>query len=112
MVKLISFGTSILFHGDHFLALVGMGKKFIDAMHGNPVDLKSRSAREFHSQVMLGICFFLNNVCYKVLNDLRRKAEQGVTIHDMEESLESNYHGLREHSKDQPLIRIVRSSIF
>ena len=98
------------FHGDHFLALVGMGKQFIDAMHGFPVDLKSRSAREFHKQVMLGICFFLNNVCYKVLNDLRRKAEQGVTIHDMEESLESNY-GLREHSKDQPLIRIVRTKV-
>ena len=99
------------FHGDHFLALVGMGKQFIDAMHGFPVDLKSRSAREFHSQVMLGICFFLNNVCYKVLNDLRRKAEQGVTIHDMEESLESNYHGLCEHMKDRPHISTVSTKV-
>ncbi|RCV39980.1 hypothetical protein SETIT_9G015000v2 [Setaria italica] len=65
------------FHGDHFLALVATGKQFIDALHGNLVDLKSRSAREFHSQVMLGICFFLNNVCYKVLTDLRQKAEHG-----------------------------------
>nr|TKV90227.1 hypothetical protein SEVIR_9G015100v2 [Setaria viridis] len=74
------------FHGDRFLALVATGKQFIDALHGNLVDLKSRSAREFHSQVMLGICFFLNNVCYKVLTDLRQKAEHGVAIHDIEES--------------------------
>ncbi|PUZ36114.1 hypothetical protein GQ55_9G013300 [Panicum hallii var. hallii] len=94
------------FHGDHFLALVGMGKQFIDAMHGNPVGLKSRSARELHRQVMLGMCFFLNNVCYKVLNDLRQKAEQGVTIHDMEESLKSSYHVLREHMKDRPHISL------
>ncbi|CAM0146638.1 unnamed protein product [Urochloa decumbens] len=91
------------FHGDHFLALVGMGKQVIDAMHVNPVDLKSRSAREFHNQVILGICFFLNNVCYKILNDLRQKAEQGVAIHDMEESPDSSYHVLiHQHMKDQP----------
>nr|XP_034574784.1 uncharacterized protein LOC117838746 [Setaria viridis] len=89
------------FHGDRFLALVATGKQFIDALHGNLVDLKSRSAREFHSQVMLGICFFLNNVCYKVLTDLRQKAEHGVAIHDIEESPSSNYHVLPQHMKDR-----------
>uniref|UniRef100_K4AJY7 RRM domain-containing protein n=1 Tax=Setaria italica TaxID=4555 RepID=K4AJY7_SETIT len=102
------------FHGDHFLALVATGKQFIDALHGNLVDLKSRSAREFHSQVMLGICFFLNNVCYKVLTDLRQKAEHGVAIHDIEESPkspDSNYHVLRRYMKDRHHISTVSTKI-
>ncbi|OEL31606.1 hypothetical protein BAE44_0007376 [Dichanthelium oligosanthes] len=91
------------FHGDNFTALVAMGKQFIDAMHGNPVDLKSGSAREFHKQVFAGICFILSNVCYKVLNDLRQKA---MAIHhrDVEESPDSNYLVLRQYVKDQPHI--------
>lgn len=89
------------FHDDIFLALVGMGKQFIDAIHGNPIDLNSTSsAREFHRQVIFGICFLLNNVCYKFLNDLRIKAEKGLTIHDMKESPESNYH-LLQYMKNQ-----------
>jgi hypothetical protein len=91
------------FHGDHFLALVAAGKQFIDALHGNPVvDLKPRSAREFHNQVVMGICFFLDNVCYKVLDDIRQKAdEQGAAVHDMEKSPDSNRHVLRQHMEDQ-----------
>ncbi|KAF8708760.1 hypothetical protein HU200_030147 [Digitaria exilis] len=87
------------FHGDNFLALVGLGKQFIDAIHGNPVGLKSTSsAREFHGQVIFGICFLLNNVCYKVLHDLRRKVEQGLAIiNDMEES-----PNLLQYMKNQP----------
>ncbi|KAJ1292744.1 hypothetical protein BS78_01G013800 [Paspalum vaginatum] len=70
------------FHGDHFLALVAMGKQFIDAMHTNLVDLRSRSTNEFQEEVISRICFFLKNVCYEVLRDLREKDEPVLAVHD------------------------------
>jgi hypothetical protein len=80
------------FHGNMFLDIADMGKQFIDAMHGNPSGLKSKSTSKFHEEVIFGICFFLNNVCYKVLSDLRQKAEQHIAIDYVEESPGSSYH--------------------
>ena len=100
------------FHGNMFLDIVDMGKQFIDAMHGNPSGLKSRSASKFHEEVIFGICFFLNNVCYKVLSDLRQKAEQHMAIDHVKESPGSSYHVHRQYMKKyQPHMITVSTNI-
>ncbi|WVZ61244.1 hypothetical protein U9M48_011151, partial [Paspalum notatum var. saurae] len=76
-------------------------------MHGNLVDLRSKSTTKFQEEVIFGICFILNNVCYKVLSDLiKEKAKQGMAVHDVEESFDSNYHSLHQYMKDRPCISI------
>jgi len=100
------------FHGNMFLEIIDMGKQFIDAMHGNPGGLKSRSASKFHEEVIFGTCFFLNNVCYKVLSDLRQKAEQHMAIDHVKESPGSSYHVHRQYMKKyQPHMITVSTNI-
>jgi hypothetical protein len=81
-------------------------------MHGNPGGLKSRSVSKFHEEVIFGICFFLNNVCYKVLSDLRQKAEQHMVIDYVEESPGSSYHVHHQYMKKyQPHMITVSTNI-
>ncbi|TVU44103.1 hypothetical protein EJB05_03535, partial [Eragrostis curvula] len=89
------------FHGDRFLVNAAIGEKLIRALHARPDKAPGSALRTtFHKQAITGVLFLLNNVCCKVLADLRQKAdEQGITGREMQESSHPNSSRLLQQYK-------------
>lgn len=75
------------FDDNHVRAIAFAAKNFVEVLHLEPHDSDDRSIprSHFQNEAIQGITLYLN-VCYKVLEDLREKAEREEFIREMNQS--------------------------
>ena len=62
-----------------------LGQTFVEALH---LDLPANHpSHRFRREAVHGMAYYLNRVCYKVLDDIRRKAEQEANLRNQLEML-------------------------
>jgi hypothetical protein len=85
------------FSNEHLLEIASAGNRFIEALFLKSSEFSnSRSTQEnyFQKEAMAGVFFYLNNVCYKVFEDLQKSAE-------MQEIIYSTSHVHHEDRKEK-----------
>lgn len=66
-------------------AIATLGQTFVEVLRFNlPPD---HPTHRFRQEAVQGIIYYLNHVCYKVLDDIRRKAEYEANLSDQMEML-------------------------
>lgn len=96
------------FSDNHLWEIASAGNSFIDALFLKSSDFstgRSSQISYFQKQAVAGVTFYLNNVCYKVFEDLQEIAK-------MKETIYSTSQGLQENSRDKAPMSTVREYMF